>query len=174
MAYFLWYRYQVEHCLEYSCWMIFLFTAETRTTFLECRQVRDGKAPTVMEAVQTSLRNFGVPVAKVAGLGTDGAAVMASQLNGLRGLMAEENPFCVHVHCVCHRCHLAVSQACKGIGLVEQCCTILSQVYTYVQLSPNRLQKWVSINWFFFYPIHSWLNWYSLRVHCLSNSCMGH
>ena len=95
----------------------FSFIAETRTTFLECRQVRDGKASTMMEAVQTSLWNFGVPVAKVAGLRTDAAAVMASELNGLRGLMAEENPFCVHIHCVFHRCHLALSQACKGIGL---------------------------------------------------------
>ena len=37
-------------------------------------------------------------------------------------------------------------------ALVEQCCTILSQVYTYVQLSPNKLQKWVNINWFFLIP----------------------
>ena len=108
---------------------------------MECRKVEDGKAPTIMNSTKTTLRNFGVKIGKVAGLGTDGAAVMASDMNGLRGLMGEENPFCVHVHCVCHRCHLAVSQACKGIPLVQSCSTLLSQVYTYVQLSPNRLQK---------------------------------
>ena len=52
---------------------------------MECRRIEDGTS------TKTTLRNFGVQIGKVAGLGTDGGSVMASDMNGLRGLMGEEN-----------------------------------------------------------------------------------
>ena len=58
-------------------------------------------------------------VFQVMGLGTDGAAVMASDMNGLNGLMTEDNPYCVYVHCVCHSLQLAISQACKAMSEMD-------------------------------------------------------
>ena len=63
------------------------------------------------------------------GLGTDGAAAMARDNNGLNGLFSLENLFVVHVHCVCHRLNLAMSQACKDVKLVQMVMGVVSLVY---------------------------------------------
>lgn len=120
-------------------------SATPKTTFLSCVSVRDGTAATVLEAIRTSLNHFGVPIRKVVGLGTDGASSMASSQNGLNGLMKNLNPFTVHVHCVCHRLALSVSQACKDIQLAQAVTTMISTVYTYIQLSPNRLERFKDV-----------------------------
>ena len=107
------------------------FLVEVQTILMECRKLEDGYAPTTMDSTETTLWNFVVQIGKVAGLGIDGAAVIVGDLNGVRS-NGWSKTFCVHVYCVCNRCHLAVLQTCKGIALVESCSTLLSQVYTYV------------------------------------------
>ena len=47
---------------------------------------------------------------QIIGLGSDGEAAMASDLNGLNALMTNDNPYTVFIHCVCHRLNLAVLQ----------------------------------------------------------------
>ena len=116
-----------------------------QTTFLKCKTIRDGTANTVLEATIDILQSFGIRPLKVMGLGTDGASVMASDRNGLNGLMKELNPHSIFVHCVCHRLALAVSQACKDIEDIATVTKILSTVYHFVQSSPNRLTSFRDI-----------------------------
>ena len=47
---------------------------------------------------------------QIIGLGSEGAAAMVSDLNGLNALMTNDNPYTVFVYCVCHPLNLAVSQ----------------------------------------------------------------
>ncbi|KAI8484048.1 hypothetical protein Bbelb_381660 [Branchiostoma belcheri] len=70
----------------------------------------------VFDNYQTTLdvlQQYNIPLNKVLGLGMDGAAVMSSGINGVTGLLYTDDPFAVAVYCVCHRLHLAVSQAAK-------------------------------------------------------------
>ena len=60
---------------------------------------------------------------QIIGLESDGAAAMASDLNGLNALMTNDNPYTVFVHCVCHSLNLAVSQ--------------VIYIYSYIQLHYN-------------------------------------
>ena len=76
----------------------------------------DGKALTVVNAVKTVITKFGVDINQVVGLGRDSASAMASELNGVNGLLKQENPSFVFSHCVAHRLSLAMSQACAGIS----------------------------------------------------------
>lgn len=85
------------------------------TTFLACVEVADGCAQTIYTAVKSAMSTFDIPMPKVIGLGSDGASVMSSHINGVNGLFREANPFIVFVHCVCHRLQLAVSQASKAV-----------------------------------------------------------
>ena len=65
---------------------------------------------------------------QIIGLGSDGAAAMASDLNGLNALMTNDNPYTVFVHCVCHRLNLAVSQVLYTViysYIIMSICTVL-------------------------------------------------
>ncbi|KAI8494009.1 hypothetical protein Bbelb_283560 [Branchiostoma belcheri] len=52
-----------------------------------------------------------------------------------------DNPYTVAVHCVCHRLHLAVSQAAKDIPQMKTAGLLVDSIYNYVMKSPNRLAE---------------------------------
>ena len=79
------------------------------------------------------------------GHGSDGACIMASELNGVNGHLRQQNPFLVFVHCVAHRLNLVVAQACSGIPETATLQCVIAVVYSYVQLSPNRLERFKEI-----------------------------
>ena len=78
-----------------------------KTEFLKCVRVVDGKAATVYDAVKSVAVEYHFDMRKVVGLGSDGASVMASDLNGVNGLMKRDNPHIIFLHRVCHRLNLA-------------------------------------------------------------------
>ena len=82
--------------------------------FAENRNVADG-ANTIVGAIRSFLNDHTVPYEKVAGLGSDGAAVMTGVHNGVGVQLKQVYPLLVHVHCMAHRLALAVSQAAGEI-----------------------------------------------------------
>nr|XP_006822498.1 PREDICTED: zinc finger protein 862-like [Saccoglossus kowalevskii] len=118
-----------------------LQTASLKTTFLKMKSIRDGKVETIFNALKDELRDKGVKFRRMVGFGADGANVMASDMNGVTGLIHQDNPYSVCIHCVCHRLHLAVSQACKNIPEMVLLNDTLSTLYAYISRSPNKLQK---------------------------------
>ncbi|CAB3998022.1 zinc finger 862-like [Paramuricea clavata] len=116
-----------------------------KTSFLKLSVITSGTAPAIVEAVKKILGDFSIPVNKLTGLGIDGASVMASDMNGVLGLLQRENPFLIGIHCINHRLHLAVSKAAKDIKNVNTLSTILSTIYQHVNNSPNRLQKFKNL-----------------------------
>ena len=110
------------------------------TAYLQCMKIADGKAVTVVDAMKEVAATYKFNMRKVVGLGTDGASVMASDLNGVNGLLTNDNPHLVFIHCVCHRLNLAVSQACAGIADMAALQSVLAAMYSFIQLSPTRLE----------------------------------
>ena len=51
--------------------------------FAENKNVADGKADTIVAAIKEFLNEWGIPLMKVTGLGSDGAAVMMGVRNGV-------------------------------------------------------------------------------------------
>jgi hypothetical protein len=111
--------------------------AELVTTFLKCEKVKDCTAQGIYSATKEILSGKKIAMAKVCGLGTDGASVMTGHMNGVRALIREDNPHCVSIHCICHRLNLAVSQACQNIVEMQSLITVISGVYNYISSSPE-------------------------------------
>ncbi|CAB3992557.1 zinc finger 862-like [Paramuricea clavata] len=100
-------------------------SAKLETVFLKCKVINDGTAKAIYQVFKQILADSGIEITKVLGLGTDGASVKMGHLNGITALIQEHNPFCVCVHCVCHRLNLALSQSCKDIDEMKTSITIV-------------------------------------------------
>lgn len=108
--------------------------------------VKDGTAQGVYQVFKQILADSDIEITKVLGMGTDGAAVMTGHFSGVTALIHEDNPFCVSVHCVCHRLNLAVSQSCKDIAEMQTLTTIVSTIYNYISQSSKRAAKLKDLN----------------------------
>ena len=73
--------------------------------------LQDGKATTIIEAIEKCLDEKQLSLNQVSSFGSDGAAVMIGRHGGVSALLQCKNPNLLSVHCICHRLALAVSQA---------------------------------------------------------------
>ncbi|XP_047551285.1 zinc finger protein 862 isoform X2 [Lutra lutra] len=95
------------------------------------------------ETVVSALDELDIPFRKpgwVVGLGTDGSAVLSSR-GGLVEKFQEVIPQLLPVHCVAHRLHLAVVDACGGIDLLKKCDRHIRTVFKFYQSSSKRLSE---------------------------------
>ena len=110
-----------------------------KTCFIECVKVHDSRATTVCHTLDDTAHKYAISLTKLVDLGTDGAFVIASNFNGVNGLVRNDNPHIVFVHCVCHPVYLCVSQACARIADIVALQAIINAEYSFVQLNLNRL-----------------------------------
>uniref|UniRef100_A0A452SDC9 Zinc finger protein 862 n=2 Tax=Ursus americanus TaxID=9643 RepID=A0A452SDC9_URSAM len=95
------------------------------------------------ETIVSALDELDIPFRKpgwVVGLGTDGSAMLSCR-GGLVEKFQEVIPRLLPVHCVAHRLHLAVVDACGGIDLVKKCDRHIRTVFKFYQSSNKRLNE---------------------------------
>lgn len=95
------------------------------------------------ETIVSALDELDIPFRKpgwVVGLGTDGST-MLSHRGGLVEKFQEIVPQLLPVHCVAHRLHLAVVDACGGIDLVKKCDRHIRTIFKFYQSSNKRLTE---------------------------------
>ena len=60
-----------------------LVKGTTEVIFLENKEVKDGKSDTIVESLIEVLEKWEIPLGRVTGLGSDGAAVMTGKRSGV-------------------------------------------------------------------------------------------
>ena len=64
-------------------------------------------ADSLTKDIATYFEENDISIAKVAGLGSDGASVMVGRHNGIGAKLKKQNPFMLSMHCVAHKLALA-------------------------------------------------------------------
>ncbi|CAN0898947.1 Zinc finger MYM-type protein 1 [Linum grandiflorum] len=68
--------------------------------FLGVSHVKDTKAISLKNAIESMLMKHGLSISRVRGQGYDGASNMKGEINGLKTLILEESPSAYYIHCV--------------------------------------------------------------------------
>jgi hypothetical protein len=126
-------------------------------------------AETIVNRVLDELKQKGLDVSKMVGIGTDGASVMTGRHNGVVVRLREHSPALVGVHCAAHRCALASSQAAKQIPELADYSRTVTSIFRYFSNSALRANKLREIQHLMNLPqlkyadIHS-VRWLSLQA----------
>uniref|UniRef100_A0A4W6FPJ6 HAT C-terminal dimerisation domain-containing protein n=1 Tax=Lates calcarifer TaxID=8187 RepID=A0A4W6FPJ6_LATCA len=121
---------------------------EPETAFIGNYAIPSGTAECITAKIKDVLSGRGVAMARVVGLGSDGANVMVGrEAGGAQQLRQNDCPFLVNIHCGAHRTALAARDASTAVRQVSAYVTTLNNIYTYYKNSPirtyrlNELQK---------------------------------
>ncbi|XP_076591239.1 uncharacterized protein C17orf113-like [Chaetodon auriga] len=121
---------------------------EPETAFIGNYAIPSGTAECITAKIKDVLSGRGVAMARVVGLGSDGANVMVGRKAGVaRQLRQNDCPFLVNIHCGAHRTALAARDASTAVRQVSAYVTTVNNIYTYYKNSPvrtyrlNELQK---------------------------------
>ncbi|XP_025083396.1 LOW QUALITY PROTEIN: uncharacterized protein LOC112557626 [Pomacea canaliculata] len=112
-----------------------------QTEFAANIEVKDGKADTIMDTIMDFLHDVDVPLERVSGIGTDGAAVMVGRLNGVVVNSRSKNPKLVGTWCVAHRLALVCQWASKSVPYLETVQTTLANIFDFFHYSACRYNK---------------------------------
>ncbi|CAC5392889.1 unnamed protein product [Mytilus coruscus] len=110
--------------------------------FLDNVAVLDGKAVTIVKAIENSLKSKDIPITKISSLATDGASVMMGKHGGVGALLRQQhNPALVQIHCITHRVALAAGQACRDVQYFTDYQLILKQIFKFFNNSAVRYNE---------------------------------
>ncbi|XP_045421024.1 zinc finger protein 862 isoform X3 [Lemur catta] len=116
---------------------------EVKESYITLAPLYSETADGYFETIVSALDELDIPFRKpgwVVGLGTDGSAAL-SRRGGLVDKFQEVIPQLLPVHCVAHRLHLAVVDACGNIDLVRKCDRHIRTVFKFYQSSNKRLNE---------------------------------
>lgn len=121
---------------------------EPETVFIGNYAIPSGTAECITAKIKELLSGRGVSMARVVGLGSDGANVMVGRKAGVAQLLRQNDcPLLVNIHCGAHRTALAARDASAAVRNVSAYVTTVNNIYTYYKNSPirtyrlNELQK---------------------------------
>ncbi|XP_078614277.1 uncharacterized protein C17orf113-like [Branchiostoma floridae x Branchiostoma japonicum] len=112
-----------------------------KTKYLKLKEIEgSSNAENIFRALVSTLQEYGVPLAKVCGLGTDGANVMVGRTNGVAALLKRENGEAFSTHCVAHRHSLAVSQAAANFPYLRRVQNTVGSLHSFFARSARKNQ----------------------------------
>ena len=119
---------------------------EKKVCLLGNKQINEGSANAVnlTSIVLNAIKEKGLDIETMVGIGTDGASVMTGSTGGVVTLLRQHSPSLVGVHCAAHRTALASSQAAKQFPQLEQFQRTVTSIFRYFKnsaLRSNRLRK---------------------------------
>ncbi|XP_040858206.1 zinc finger protein 862 [Ochotona curzoniae] len=121
----------------------YLKQVEVKESYITLAPVHIETVDGYFETVVSALDELDIPFRKpgwMVGLGTDGSAMLSCK-GGLVERFQEIIPQLLPVHCVAHRLHLAVVDACGSIDLVRKCDRHIRTVFKFYQSSNKRLSE---------------------------------
>ena len=88
---------------------------KVQTFFIAMKEAVDGCAGTIMAVLRKLCGDHQLNMDKLAAFGSDGAAVMMGNWNGVVAQLKQDVPWIIANHCVVHRRALATAQAADEI-----------------------------------------------------------
>ena len=103
--------------------------------------LQDGKATSIVEALESYLTQKLLSLNQVSSFGSDGAAVMIGRHAGVSTLLKRQNICLLSVHCICHWLALAASQAAAEIIHVKKSEEIPTTFYSNSAVRSSEIQS---------------------------------
>lgn len=118
----------------------YVYNGDMATTFLRICELFNGIADTIEKTLQEFMTDRGLPIAKMVGLGTDGANAMVGRHNGVAARFKQHQPLLTTIHCICHRLDLAAAQAGNDVTYIrDKFKPTLSQLFYFYRNSSVRI-----------------------------------
>ena len=123
----------------------YILEGRDKTSFLCNLEIPNGTAAAIKEVIDHYVENIRVPLSKIVGFGSDGAAVMLGSKNGVATKLREDSPFMLNVHCIAHRFALCTGEGASKVTLVRGFVDTLTSLYYFFEHSSLHCSKLQSV-----------------------------
>nr|XP_058947689.1 zinc finger protein 862-like [Pocillopora verrucosa] len=123
----------------YACHLV---KGEIENSFVGLKACENSKAPGIKAAVETAMtevcRDW---KEKTVALGADGANVMLGEISGVYGLLKQEIPHIIKVHCVAHRLELSFADTLSDVPVLKDVKKMLQGIWKHYHYSAKAVRE---------------------------------
>ena len=101
-------------------------------------RIPDGRAETITDTIKNELSKSNLNINDMLSFGSDGAAVLSGNTNGVWTKLKNENSSLITNHCKDHRLALACKDSYKSVKTMKRLDDMLDNVHKYYKYSANR------------------------------------
>lgn len=123
----------------YACHLV---KGEIENSFVGLKACENGKAPGIKAAVETAMREVCRDwKEKTVALGADGANVMLGEISGVYGLLKQEIPHIIKVHCITHRLELSFADTLSDVSVLKDVKEMLQGIWKHYHYSAKAVRE---------------------------------
>ena len=123
----------------YTCHLV---KGEIENSFVGLKACENSKAPGIKAAVETAMTEvFRDWKEKTVALGADGANVMLGEISGVYGLLKQEIPHIMKVHCVAHRLELSFADTLSDVPVLKDVKEMLQGIWKHYHYSAKAVRE---------------------------------
>ena len=108
--------------------------------FLEVIHVKKTNAETLTSTITTYLRDKGIDIRRMRGMGFDGAATFSGRKTGVQTQLRKLSPHAIFIHCRNHLLQLACVQAANQVPLIKRVYSNLTTLWKVFYYSPKKAE----------------------------------
>ena len=130
-------------CDNEAIYVRFLKEGSPVTSYLTIQELEDGTGVGHLNTTDAAIKAAGFPgwKEKTVGLGTDGASVMVGEEMGVAGLLRQEIPWLINVHCLSHILQLAAKDAAEKDAKMGDTYRLLKIINKFYKMSPKAWRE---------------------------------
>ena len=113
-------------------------SGQKRESFLKFIKTEKTDGETLFHLISENIKNLGLDLENVVGLGFDGAANMRGANKGVATRFKDVSPCAVYVHCYGHLLNLAVKDCLSSVPLLRNTLGTIQILYDFIEASPKR------------------------------------
>ncbi|CAH3166703.1 unnamed protein product [Pocillopora meandrina] len=123
----------------YACHLV---KGEIENLFVGLKACENSKAPGIKAAVETAMTEMCRDwKEKTVALGADGANVILGEISGVYGLLKQEIPHIIKVHCVAHRLELSFADTLSDVPVLKDVKEMLQGIWKHYHYSAKAVRE---------------------------------
>ena len=128
----------ISNVEQVSLYIRFVHNGEINEKFIGFMETPSTTGVSLFNLIKTALATHSIELANLVGQGYDGAANMSSERVGVSGLMQNEAPRAIYIHCFGHQLNLSTQKSMTNVTSFRNCLGTTQEVYNFIEASPKR------------------------------------
>jgi hypothetical protein len=150
---------------QLSVFIRYIYKNGVHTSFLGVKDlgIKGGISENLFNLILELLQEFEINIKDIIAICTDGASNMRGEIHSVIALFKEKVSYIIDYYCICHRLNLVIQHSISSVFVVNDCVDLITDITSYINISPNRLAHLEKIQTQFNKPLISLIQPIAIR-----------
>ena len=128
----------ISNMEQVSLYLRYVKDGEIHESFIGFVEAESTTGLSLFKLIKDILMGHSLNLNDLVGQGYDGASNMSSERVGVAGLMLQEAPRAIYIHCYGHQVNISTQKSMTSVKAFRNCLGTVQEIYNFIEASPKR------------------------------------